>query len=84
MNKENCDVNNEYGFILIECYKSLYFPGQILRGHIILDLFNPLPSHVPKKLMIRIVGKEFLGKNTQKIAKKLIEQPESFKSYHEL
>ena len=46
----------------------------------IVDIFNPIQK---KKLIIRIAGKEYLGKHTSKVVKKLINQPETFKSFKE-
>ena len=37
-------VNNKYGYIYIHTYKPFYFPGEIMRGSIILDFFNNLPK----------------------------------------
>ena len=33
--------------------------------------------------MIRILGKEYLGKHTAKVIKKLMDKPESFKQYND-
>ena len=54
-------MNEKYGFIFVEFYKDYYFPGHVVRGHVIVDLFNPIKN---KNFVIRLVGKEYLGKYT--------------------
>ena len=42
-------------------YKPFYFPGEIVRGSIILDLFNPLPKD-KNQVYLRFSGREHVGK----------------------
>ena len=65
---QNINLNEKYGYIYIHTYKPFYFPGEIVRGSIILDIFNQLPSKF-KKVMIRITGREYVGKHYKIITK---------------
>jgi hypothetical protein len=47
-------------------YKPFYFPGEIVRGSIILDFFNDLPTNY-KKVMIRLKGREYVNKHHDKV-----------------
>ena len=38
------NVNNKFGYFYIHTYKPFYFPGEIIRGSLILDFFNNLPK----------------------------------------
>ena len=69
---ENNEINlhPKYGYFLIHLYKPFYFPGEIVRGSIILDVFNPLPKS-NKKVNVRFVGREYVGRHSSKIAKAL-------------
>ena len=42
--ENNIQVDDKYGYIAIHTYKPFYFPGEIVRGSIILDFFNTLPK----------------------------------------
>lgn len=53
-------VNEKYGYIFIHVYKPFYFPGEIIRGSIIIDLFNPLPKDV-KEIKLKFCGREMVG-----------------------
>jgi hypothetical protein len=61
-------VDNKYGYVFAQCYKPFYFPGELVRGSIILDLFADLPKN-SKKVYIRFTGKEHLGKQFSKVLK---------------
>jgi hypothetical protein len=41
-------------------YKPFYFPGEIIRGSIIIDLFNPLPK-TNNEIKLRFNGREMVG-----------------------
>ena len=56
--------------------KPYYFPGQTVRGYAIIDIFNALNN---KSLILRVKGKENIGKFTPKIFKSLVNYPETFK-----
>jgi hypothetical protein len=47
-------------------YKPFYFPGEIVRGSIILDFFNDLPTTY-KKVMLRLKGEEYVNKHHDKV-----------------
>jgi hypothetical protein len=47
-------------------YKPFYFPGEIVRGSIVVDFFNDLPTNY-KKVMIRLKGQEFVNKHIDKV-----------------
>lgn len=42
--KNQIQVDPKYGYVAIHTYKPFYFPGEIVRGSIILDFFNTLPK----------------------------------------
>ena len=42
--KNQIQVDEIYGYVAIHTYKPFYFPGEIVRGSIILDFFNQLPK----------------------------------------
>ena len=44
VHKNGINVHDKYGYLYCHVYKPFYFPGEIVRGSIILDLFNPLPK----------------------------------------
>ena len=60
------DLNPKYGYIFAHTYKPFYFPGEIVRGSIILDFFNDLPKNY-KKVMLRIKGQEYVNKHHEKV-----------------
>ena len=51
-------------------YKPFYFPGEIIRGSIILDLFNNMPKKY-RSIMVRVTGRENVGHHFQKVVKAL-------------
>jgi len=63
-------VNSKFGYIYIHLCKPYYFPGEIVRGSIILDVFNQLPKNY-KQISIRFLGREVVGRHFSKIAKVL-------------
>ncbi len=65
----------DYGYMSILFNKQHYFPGQKVRGYVILDVFNPFAS---SELRIRLKGKEYPGKFSQNISKILEKNPETF------
>ena len=68
MREEEFEINSKLGYIYIHLNRPYYFPGQTVRGYVILDLFNPIPK---KKLMLSVAGKERPGKHALKITKEL-------------
>ena len=55
-------VHPKYGYLYCHVYKPFYFPGEIVRGSIILDLFNPLPK-ANNTINLRFSGREMVGKH---------------------
>lgn len=53
--EENITINAKYGYLFAHLYKPFYFPGEIVRGSIILDFFNDLPTNY-KKVVFRLRG----------------------------
>lgn len=70
---ENIMLNEKYGYIYIHTYKPFYFPGEIIRGSILLDIFNPLPKNC-RQLQLRFTGREMVGKHFQQVKDSLINQ----------
>ena len=56
-------MNQKFGYIYIHTYKPFYFPGETVRGSIVIDLFNNLPKNY-KKFKIRFSGREHVGKKS--------------------
>eukprot|EP00347_Sterkiella_histriomuscorum_P006308 403353261 len=69
-----------YGYSYLHFYKNYYFPGQTVRGYFYLDLFNDVnsPNSQAQSIVFKIKGKEFPGKHSRAIKKKLRQDPESF------
>ena len=67
------NFNQKYGYVYIHTYKPFYFPGEIIRGCIILDLFNDLPK-ANKKVMLRFKGGEEVGRHYEKCKKEIEKQ----------
>lgn len=61
--EEGIIMNQKFGFIYIHTYKPFYFPGETVRGSIVMDLFNTLPKNY-KKIKIRFSGREHVGKKS--------------------
>jgi len=53
-------VNEKFGLVFIHTYKPFYFPGEIIRGSIVIDLFNPLPKAL-NEIKLRFSGREMVG-----------------------
>ena len=70
---EKVDVHDKYGYIYVHTYKPFYFPGEIVRGSIILDLFNTLPKD-NKKVTLKFMGREVVGKYQDKVCRQLMKQ----------
>jgi len=68
-------VNNKYGYICVFLSREFYFPGQTVRGFALIDLFHDIPT---RDIMIRVKGREIPAKHGEKIAKKLINEPDLF------
>ena len=66
MKNEKITVNAKYGYMFAHTYKPFYFPGEIVRGSIILDFFNDLPTSY-KKVMLRLKGQEHVNKHIDKV-----------------
>jgi len=54
----------------VHAYKPFYFPGETVRGSIIIDLFNNLPRNF-KQIMLRVTGREHVGRHLEKVIKAL-------------
>ena len=59
-------MDKKYGYVYIHTYKPFYFPGEIVRGSVIMDLFNDLPKQ-HKKVKISFLGREMVGKHYSKV-----------------
>ena len=68
-------VNIKYGYICVFLSREFYFPGQTVRGFALIDLFHDIPT---RDIMIRVKGREIPAKHGEKIAKKLINEPDLF------
>ena len=66
-------MNQKYGYVTIETYKPFYFPGEIVRGFILLDIFNDLPSHF-KQVNVSFTGREMVGKHYKEVKQSLEQQ----------
>lgn len=66
---ENIKID-KYGYIYVHVYKPFYFPGEIIRGSIILDLFNPLPKKY-NEIKLRFYGFENVGKHYENVKESL-------------
>ena len=71
MKAQFVNFSPEYGYIYVHIYKPFYFPGEIIRGSIILDIFNDLPKKC-KKIMLRFKGGEDVGKHYEKVKKEMM------------
>lgn len=71
--RENVRVDDRQGYIYIHLYKPFYFPGEIVRGSIIIDLFNPLPKKVDE-IKLKFYGYENVGKHTENVREVLKKQ----------
>jgi hypothetical protein len=69
----NLFVNDKYGYIYIHIYKPFYFPGEIIRGSIIIDLFNPLTKSF-NEIKLRFSGREMVGMNFKDVKESLKKQ----------
>lgn len=65
--------NQKYGYIFIHTYKPFYFPGEIVRGSIILDFFNDLPSDY-KNVVLSFTGREKVGKYYNEVKESISKQ----------
>jgi hypothetical protein len=45
---------------VINTYKPFYFPGEIVRGSILLDIWNDIPTSF-RQVMISFSGREMVG-----------------------
>jgi len=61
-------LDDRYGYMNVCTFKPFYFPGQIVRGYVVMNVFNTCSS---KKLMIRIKGYEIPAKYRSEIIKGL-------------
>ena len=66
LKEQRITVNAKYGYMFAHLYKPFYFPGEIVRGSIILDFFNDLPTTY-KKVMLRLKGEEYVNKHHDKV-----------------
>lgn len=66
LKEKKITVNAKYGYMFAHLYKPFYFPGEIVRGSIILDFFNDLPTTY-KKVMLRLKGDEYVNKHHDKV-----------------
>ena len=51
------ELDPKLGYAYIHTYKPYYFPGELVRGSIVLDIFNDLPKKY-KQVMVRFSGHE--------------------------
>ena len=61
-------VNSEYGFIHITLNKKYYFPGQLVRGRVYVQLTKPIRTN---QAILKINGEENNGYATKVKHKKL-------------
>ena len=66
VSQNRINVHSKYGYIFCHVYKPFYFPGEIVRGSIILDLFNPLPK-TKNQINLRFSGREMVGKHFENV-----------------
>lgn len=71
--KHQLMINEKYGYMYIHFYKPFYFPGEIIRGSILMDLFNPLPKNVDE-LKLRFSGREMVGTHFAQVKESLKKQ----------
>lgn len=64
--RENIRVDDKQGYMYIHLYKPFYFPGEIVRGSIIIDLFNPLPKK-NNEIKLKFYGYENVGKHNDNV-----------------
>ena len=77
---QKINLDDKYGYILIHTYKPFYFPGEIIRGSIILDLFNDLPKKI-KNVHLRFVGRENVGKYFENVKTSIITSRKKSRQY---
>ena len=70
---QDISIHDKYGYVFIHTYKPFYFPGEIVRGSIVLDLFNDLPKKC-KNINIRFSGREMVGKYFENVKSSLKSQ----------
>ena len=70
-NAQLVNYSPQYGYIYVHTYKPFYFPGEIIRGSIILDFFNDLPKK-NKKVMLRFKGGEDVGKHYENVKREMM------------
>lgn len=70
---ENVPVHKKYGYVYVHTYKPFYFPGETIRGSIVLDFFNDLPKN-SKKVFVRFKGQEVVGRHFDSVKDSLNRQ----------
>lgn len=73
---EQVKVHQKYGYMLIHTYKPFYFPGETIRGSIVLDIFNTLPKK-SQKIFLRFTGQESVGQFHDEVNEMLQKQRRS-------
>lgn len=63
----------------VHLYKPFYFPGEIVRGSVILDLHNQLPKD-NRTIRLRFSGRETVGKYYNQVKESLLRQKTRNKS----
>lgn len=70
---EGVPVHKKYGYVYVHTYKPFYFPGETIRGSIVLDFFNNLPKN-SKKVFVRFQGREVVGRHFENVKDSLNRQ----------
>jgi len=61
------------GYMYVHTYKPFYFPGEIVRGSVLIDIFNPLPKD-SKTIYLRFSGREHVGRHYSVVKDSLFKQ----------